>query len=121
LEVLLEELLNLRREKLLEVPAYSFFFAVAQRPAGGRIDGAKGTAISGHQTYFLWGPRGYTGESVIVMADKPQRLAEIFTTLRKIAHVSRPYSMPNQHFDVYHCTGMTQPLNRLWRQLKNWH
>ena len=26
-------------------------------------------AISGHQSYFLWGPRGYTGESMIVMDD----------------------------------------------------
>src|SRR5262249_25815463 len=25
-------------------------------------------AISGHQSYFLWGPREYTGESMIVMA-----------------------------------------------------
>jgi hypothetical protein len=24
-------------------------------------------AISGHQNYFLWGPRGYTGESLIVI------------------------------------------------------
>ena len=24
-------------------------------------------AISGHQNYFLWGPRGFTGESLIVM------------------------------------------------------
>jgi hypothetical protein len=27
-------------------------------------------AISGHQSYFLWGPRGCTGESVIVMAGR---------------------------------------------------
>ena len=33
-------------------------------------------AISGHQNYFLWGPRGYTGESMIVMGDRQERLAE---------------------------------------------
>jgi tetratricopeptide (TPR) repeat protein len=38
-------------------------------------------AISGHQSYFLWGPRGYTGESVIVMAgqagDLESRFADV--------------------------------------------
>ena len=31
-------------------------------------------AISGHQNYFLWGPRGYTGESMIVMAGRQEDL-----------------------------------------------
>jgi hypothetical protein len=26
-------------------------------------------AISGRKNYFLWGPRGYTGESIIVVGD----------------------------------------------------
>ena len=29
-------------------------------------------AISGHQSYFLWGPRDYTGESVIVMEGRQE-------------------------------------------------
>jgi hypothetical protein len=80
----------------------------------------EGSAISGHQSYYLWGPRGYTGESMIVMADRPERLAEIFTTFRKVARVSHPYSMPYEHFDVYYCEGMKLPLSKLWPQLKNW-
>jgi hypothetical protein len=28
-------------------------------------------ALSGHQDYFLWGSRGYTGECMIVMDDRP--------------------------------------------------
>jgi hypothetical protein len=80
----------------------------------------EGSAISGHQSYYLWGPRGYAGESMIVMADRPERLAEIFTTCRKVARVSHPYSMPYEHFDVYYCEGIKQPLSKLWPQLKNW-
>ena len=53
----------------------------------------EGSAISGHQSYYLWGPHGYTGESVIVMAERPERLAEIFTTFRKVARVWNRYSM----------------------------
>jgi 4-amino-4-deoxy-L-arabinose transferase-like glycosyltransferase len=80
----------------------------------------QGSAISGHQSYYLWGPHGYTGESMIVMDDRPERLAEIFTKFRKVARVSHPYSMPYQHFDVYYCEGMKQPLSKLWSQVKNW-
>jgi hypothetical protein len=80
----------------------------------------QGSAISAHQSYFLWGPHGYTGESMIVMDDRPERLSEIFTSFRKVAEVLHPYSMPYQHFDVYYCEGMKQPLNELWPQLKMW-
>ena len=34
-------------------------------------------AISGHQSYFYWGPRGYTGECMIVMDDNAERLSEL--------------------------------------------
>jgi 4-amino-4-deoxy-L-arabinose transferase-like glycosyltransferase len=81
----------------------------------------RGSTISGHQSYHLWGPHGYTGESMIVMDDRPERLAEIFNTFRKVARVSHSYSMPYQHFDVYYCEGMKQPLSSLWPQLKNWN
>ena len=40
-------------------------------------------AISGHQSYFLWGPRGYTGESVIVMAGRQQDLESRFADVRR--------------------------------------
>jgi 4-amino-4-deoxy-L-arabinose transferase-like glycosyltransferase len=80
----------------------------------------QGSAISGHQSYYLWGPHGFTGESMIVMDDRPERLAEIFTTFRKVARVWHPYSMPYQHFDVYYCEGMKEPLSKLWPQVKKW-
>jgi hypothetical protein len=79
-----------------------------------------GSAISGHQSYYLWGPHSYTGESMIVMDDRPERLAEIFTTFRKVARVSHPYSMPYQQFDVYYCEGLKQPLSKLWPEVKKW-
>jgi hypothetical protein len=77
-------------------------------------------AISGHQSYFLWGPRGYTGESVIVMDGNERTLESQFASVRKMAYVSHPYSMPYQHFDVYYCQGLNQPLSQLWPHLKNW-
>jgi hypothetical protein len=77
-------------------------------------------AISGHQSYFLWGPRGYTGESIIVMGDNQKTLEREFTSVRKLAHASHPYSMPYEHFDVYYCQGLKQPLTQFWPRMKRW-
>ena len=77
-------------------------------------------AISGHQSYFLWGPRGYTGESVIVMDDRKERLEQVFASVTKVGHVEHPYSMPYEHFDVFYCRGLKQPLSQVWPSVKNW-
>jgi hypothetical protein len=78
-------------------------------------------AISGHQSYYLWGPRGYTGESMIVMADRQEALEKLFQVVRKVARVEHPYSMPYNHFDVFYCRGLRMPLNELWPQVKKWN
>lgn len=77
-------------------------------------------AISGHQSYFLWGPRNYTGESMIVMDEEQQNLERVFTSVQKVASVYHPYSMPYEHFDIFYCRGLKTPLQQLWPQVKNW-
>jgi Dolichyl-phosphate-mannose-protein mannosyltransferase len=77
-------------------------------------------AISGHQSYFLWGPRDYKGESVIVMDGDESELKRVFASVRKVAHVSHPYSMPYEHFDVYYCQGLEKPLRQFWPSVKSW-
>lgn len=77
-------------------------------------------AISGHQSYFLWGPRDYTGESVIVMDDRKEALEAEFASVEKVGQVFHPYSMPYEHFDVFYCRGLKRPLQEIWPSLKNW-
>jgi len=77
-------------------------------------------AISGHQNYFYWGPREYTGESVIVMEGQQQDLERRFASVERVASVYHPYSMPYEHFDVFYCRGLRQPLREIWPQVKNW-
>ena len=78
-------------------------------------------AISGHQNYFFWGPRDYTGESMIILDDRPERLAQLFDHFEKVARVEHPYSMPYQHFDVFYCRGLRGSLQELWPQIKKWN
>jgi hypothetical protein len=78
-------------------------------------------AISGHQNYFLWGPRGFTGESMIVMDDRRENLERLFTSVEQVAYVDHPYSMPYNHFDVFYCRGLRKPLAQLWPRVKRWN
>jgi hypothetical protein len=79
-------------------------------------------AISGHQSYFYWGPRGYSGECMIVLDDTPEQLGELYRDVEKVGSVYHPLSMPYQHFDVYVCRGAKfGTLEKLWPQLKRWN
>jgi Dolichyl-phosphate-mannose-protein mannosyltransferase len=78
-------------------------------------------ALSGHQNYFYWGPRGYSGQCMIVMGDRQERLEELFDRVEFVGHVEHPLSMPYQHFDVYICRKPKfGTLDQLWPKIKQW-
>ena len=77
-------------------------------------------AISPHQSYFLWGPRDYTGESVIVMGVSRQELERYFNSIEAAAEVGHPYAMPNEHFTIYYCRQPKISLQQLWPRIKNY-
>ncbi len=76
-------------------------------------------AISGHLAYWYWGPRGATGEVMIVMDDDRETLEKLFENVELAGHVSHPYSMPYEHFDVFVCRGLREPISALWPKVKN--
>jgi len=79
-------------------------------------------AISGHQSYFYWGPRGYSGACMIVLGDDYETLSGKFDSVEKVGNVSHPLSMPYQHFDVFLCRRPKfGTLQELWPRLKNWN
>ncbi len=77
-------------------------------------------SISPHQSYFFWGPREYTGESVIVLGVRRQELESYFNSVEPAGEVGHPYAMPNEHFPVYYCRQPKISLQQLWPSLKNW-
>jgi 4-amino-4-deoxy-L-arabinose transferase-like glycosyltransferase len=78
-------------------------------------------AISGHQNYFLWGPRGATGESMIVMAGRQSDLESKFASVRRVAYVGHPYAMPYEHIYIFYCQGLKGSMGEAWGKVKNWH
>ena len=78
-------------------------------------------AISNHQNYFFWGPREYTGESVIVMGGvRRAELDAVFNSIETVGHVEHPYSMPYEHFPIYYCREPKISLQQLWPGIKKW-
>lgn len=77
-------------------------------------------AISGHQSYFLWGPRGYTGESALVLGDRREVLESKCEEVTPAGRVEHRYSMPHNRFEVFHCRGLKPPFPEMWPQLKRW-
>jgi hypothetical protein len=79
-------------------------------------------AIGGHLSYWYWGSRGYTGESLIVLGDRRERLEELFEDVTPAATVGHPYAMQQEHFTVFVCRrpkGWT--LASAWPRLKKWN
>lgn len=71
-------------------------------------------ALSGHLTYWYWGPRGYTGEVTIVLDDDRETLERIFRKVELAGRVSHPWSMPHRHFDVWVCRDPRLSLAAIW-------
>jgi hypothetical protein len=79
-------------------------------------------AIGGHLTYWYWGPRGYTGESLIVLGDRREVLEREFEDVRAVAEVGHPYAMRQESFTVFLCQGPRGwTLQSIWPRLKNWN
>jgi hypothetical protein len=78
-------------------------------------------AISGHQNYFLWGPRNYTGEIVIVLgSEDPDNDRKFFNSVQVAAELHNPYGVPSERRAILLCRGLKQDLRTLWPKLKNW-
>ena len=77
-------------------------------------------AISGHQSYFLWGPRGYSGSCMIVTGDRESRLRELFDSVERVGESNSPYALENR-IPVYLCRGAKfGSLEKAWPELKLW-
>jgi len=80
-------------------------------------------AISGHVNYWYWGPRNYTGESVIVLGSNRHRLEQVFERVEPKSTIDNSHAMASEHFTIYLCTGLKdgRTIQQLWPTLKNWN
>jgi hypothetical protein len=78
-------------------------------------------AICPHQNYFLWGPREYTGEIVILVGSaRIEEARQFFASVEPAATLNNPYGMLFEHRPILLARGLKIDLRKLWPRLKNW-
>jgi len=77
------------------------------------------SAISGHQTYWIWGPGNYTGESLLFAGDSGDRVRELCENVDVVGRVHHPYSREDEHFNIYWCHPLRWNLQEIWPQAKH--
>jgi hypothetical protein len=86
---------------------------------GGRYD--LPPAISGHNSYFLWGPDGCTGEAMITVGVSSEEVGQAYAAVERAATITCRYCMPEENgVPVYVATKPKAPISRLWPQTKHY-
>jgi hypothetical protein len=80
-------------------------------------------SIGNHLTYWLWGPRNYTGEIMIILGDTREGASHWFEIVEEVAAVGHPYAMRQEHFQVLLCRRPKQwkNLQQVWPLIKNYN
>jgi hypothetical protein len=74
-------------------------------------------AISGHNQYGAWGPRGATGEIVVAIGFPKERLDRAFAEVTAFETISPPYALPEESgLTIYLCRRPRQNLSTSWRE-----
>jgi len=78
-------------------------------------------SLSGHQTWWLWGPRGYSGNCMIVLDDTQKRLETLFEHVEYVGRTpDNPYAL-ERNLTVLICHGFKHgTLAQVWPHLKKW-
>ncbi len=74
-------------------------------------------AIGGHNSYWLWGPRGYTGEIVITIGAAQRDLENVFEEVRLVQIVDSPYAQ-DRDVAVHLCRRLKLPMSALWPRVR---
>jgi hypothetical protein len=78
-------------------------------------------SLSGHQTWFLWGPRGYSGKCMIVLDDTREKLEQLWSNVQYVGtSADNPYALEKE-IPVFIChSPKFGTLAELWTKLKKW-
>lgn len=73
------------------------------------------SAISGHNQYGFWGPRGYTGQTVVAIGFTEDYLRQTFNDVQLAATISPLHAMPEEsNLKIFVCRQPKASLQDLW-------
>ena len=78
-------------------------------------------SISGHQNYWIWGPRGYSGEEMIVINDASlDEMNAGYNSCTVVGERNGTYAMPWERGPIYLCHGRRKTYAEDWPDLKHY-
>jgi hypothetical protein len=77
--------------------------------------------LSAHQSYFLWGPGDFAGDTLIVLQDDRESLERLCTSVEQAGEHFHPWGMAEENNEIFICRGLKVPLRTLWPRLKKWN
>ncbi|HXN25523.1 MAG TPA: glycosyltransferase family 39 protein [Candidatus Acidoferrales bacterium] len=76
-------------------------------------------AISGHNSYYFWGPHAYTGACVILFGERADELKDLFGDAQLVRAITDPHAaVAERNVHVYICRKPRAPLAELWPHFK---
>ncbi len=77
-------------------------------------------AISAHENYFIWGPRGADGSVVLVLGGTREGLLEVFRTVEPVGRFDDPLAMPEESGQtLWLCRDILEPIDKVWPRLRH--
>jgi hypothetical protein len=77
-------------------------------------------SIGRHNNYWIWGPRDYTGELVLVLGGALEDKKESFESVEVAGILHSEYCMPYENdLRIYVCRKLRVPLKDLWPRLRS--
>jgi hypothetical protein len=78
-------------------------------------------SISAHQNYYYWGPRDYSGESIILLEWKLKDAQNWCGSVEKGPRNDPYWGMGWEHYDILICRNLKVPLTEAWPHFKVWN
>jgi hypothetical protein len=76
-------------------------------------------SIGKHNSYWMWGPRDYTGELMLILGGGLKDQQEKFSRVEIVGTVASQYCMPYEnHLNIYLCRGLKASLHQGWATTK---
>jgi hypothetical protein len=79
------------------------------------------SAISSHNSYWIWGPGTVTGDPMIVIWPRDRNLGWWFEDVTRVADFDCPYCMGDlMNHSIYFARGPRKSLGQIWPELKSY-
>lgn len=78
-------------------------------------------AVCGHNSYWLWGMRGYSGEVLVIVGGRLENHRKVYDSVVQVAIHRNAYAMPYENnLPIFVCRNPKLPLLDVWKTTKHY-